>query len=96
MVQRQASEKLIDKLSKWLVEDKYMRAGASTTLKEELLTLKYLGSRSPFVREFGQEPRQEDARRGRRAAGGNARRLQAQARSAQGFVRSSCLSEALR
>ena len=50
--QRQASEKLIDKLSKWLVEDKYMRAGAAGTLKEELLTLKYLGSRSPFVREL--------------------------------------------
>lgn len=50
--QRQASEKLIDKLSKWLVEDKYMRAGAAGTLKEELLTLKYLGSRSPFVRDL--------------------------------------------
>ena len=50
--QRQASEKLIDKLSKWLVEDKYMRSGAATTLREELLTLKYLGSRSPFVREL--------------------------------------------
>ncbi len=50
--QRQASEKLIDKLSKWLVEDKYMRSGAASTLREELLTLKYLGSRSPFVREL--------------------------------------------
>ena len=29
-----------------------MRAGAVSTLKEELLTLKYLGSRSPFVREM--------------------------------------------
>jgi transcriptional regulator with XRE-family HTH domain len=50
--QRQASEKLIDKLSRWLVEDRYMRAGAATTLREELLTLKYLGSRSLFVREM--------------------------------------------
>ncbi len=50
--QRQASEQLIDKLSKWLVSDKYMRAGAATTLKEELLILKYLGNRSPFVREM--------------------------------------------
>ncbi len=50
--QRQASEKLIDKLSQWLVEDKYMRAGAASTLKEELLVLKYLGGRSPFVREL--------------------------------------------
>ena len=50
--QRQASEKLIERLAKWLVDDKYMRANAVTTLKEELLTLKYLGSRSPFVREL--------------------------------------------
>jgi transcriptional regulator with XRE-family HTH domain len=50
--QRQASEKLIDKLTRWLVEDRYMRAGAATALREELLTLKYLGSRSLFVREM--------------------------------------------
>jgi transcriptional regulator with XRE-family HTH domain len=50
--QRQASEKLIDKLVRWLIDDKYMRAGAANTLKEELLTLKYLGSRSTFVREL--------------------------------------------
>ena len=50
--QRQASEKLIERLTRWLVEDKYMRAGAVGTLKEELLTIKYLGSRSPFVREM--------------------------------------------
>ena len=50
--QRQASEKLIDKLSKWLVADKYMKSMAATTLKEELLILKYLGNRSPFVRDM--------------------------------------------
>ena len=50
--QRQASEKLIERLARWLVDDKYMKAGATATLKEELLTLKYLGSRSPFVREM--------------------------------------------
>lgn len=50
--QRQASEKLIDKLIRWLVGDKYMRANAAATLREELLTLKYLGSRSAFVREM--------------------------------------------
>ncbi len=50
--QRQASEKLIERLAKWLVDDKYMRAGAVSELKEELLTLKYLSSRSPFVREL--------------------------------------------
>ena len=50
--QRQASEKLIEKLAKWLVEDKYMRAGAASALKDELLTLKYLGSRSKFVQDM--------------------------------------------
>ncbi len=50
--QRQASEKLIERLTRWLVSDSHMRSGAVNTLKEELLTLKYLGSRSPFVREM--------------------------------------------
>ena len=50
--QRQASEKLIERLTRWLVDDKYMRSGAVGTLREELLTLKYLSSRSPFVREM--------------------------------------------
>lgn len=50
--QRQASEKLIDKLAKWLIADKYMKTTAANGLKEELLILKYLGNRSPFVREL--------------------------------------------
>lgn len=50
--QRQASEKLVEHLTRWLVEDKHLRAGAASALKEELLTLKYLGSRSPFLREM--------------------------------------------
>ena len=50
--QRQASEKLIGNLVTWLVGDKYMRSGVAGTLKEELLTLKYLGSNSSFVREM--------------------------------------------
>jgi transcriptional regulator with XRE-family HTH domain len=50
--QRQASEKLIDKLVRWLVESKYLRVSAASTLRIELLTLKYLGSRSLFVREM--------------------------------------------
>ena len=53
--QRQASEKLIERLTRWLVEDKHLRGGAANTLKEELLTLKYLGSRSPFVREMAKK-----------------------------------------
>ena len=48
--QRQASEKLINNLVTWLVGDKHMRTGAAGTLKEELLTLKYLGSNSAFLR----------------------------------------------
>ena len=50
--QRQASDKLIDTLTKWLVGEKYLRSGAAQTLKQELLILKYLGNRSPFVREM--------------------------------------------
>lgn len=48
--QRQASEKLIESLVKWLVRDKYVKSSASSVLREELLTLKYLGSNSAFVR----------------------------------------------
>jgi transcriptional regulator with XRE-family HTH domain len=50
--QRMPSEKLLEQLTKWLVEDKYLRAGAAAVLKEELVTLKYLGSPSSFVREM--------------------------------------------
>ena len=50
--QRSPSEKLIESLVSWLVTDKYIRSSASKGLKEELLTLKYLGSQSPFVREL--------------------------------------------
>ncbi len=48
--QRQASEKLITNLINWLVGDKHMRSAAASALKEELLTLKYLGSNSTFLR----------------------------------------------
>ena len=47
--QRQASEKLVERLTKWLVQSKHLRAGAAAMLKEELLTLKYMGSTSSFV-----------------------------------------------
>ena len=50
--QRQASEKLIEKMLKWLVSDKYMKSGAAAPLREELLTLKYMGSNSKFVCEM--------------------------------------------
>ena len=53
--QRQASEKLIEKLLKWLVGDKHMKAGAATGLREELLSLKYMGSNSAFVREMAKD-----------------------------------------
>ena len=50
--QRSPSEKLIESLVSWLAKDKYIRASNAKGLKEELLTLKYLGSTSPFVREL--------------------------------------------
>ena len=50
--QRLPSEKLIDRLVKWLVGDKHIKANTSKALHEELLTLKYLGSNSAFVREM--------------------------------------------
>ena len=53
--QRHASEKLIDNLLKWLVSDKYLKLGALSTLREELLTLKYLSSNSLFVREMAKD-----------------------------------------
>ena len=48
--QRQASEKLLARLVQWLVDDKHLRKSLADPLREELLTLKYLGSRSAFVR----------------------------------------------
>ena len=48
--QRQASEKLIGALLAWLVRDKHIRASAAGPFSRELLTLKWLGSRSSFVR----------------------------------------------
>lgn len=48
--QRQPSEKLLENVVKWLVSQKYVKSNASGALREELLTLKYLGSPSAFVR----------------------------------------------
>ena len=50
--QRQASEKLLENLVRWLIGDKYLKPAPASTLREELLTLKYLGSRSLFVRDM--------------------------------------------
>ena len=52
--QRSPSEKLIERLVSWLVQDKHVRSTAAKGLKEELLTLKYLGSQSNFVRGLAQ------------------------------------------
>ena len=52
--QRSPSEKLIEKLVAWLVQDKHVRANAAKGLKEELMTLKYLGSQSVFLRGLAQ------------------------------------------
>ena len=48
--QRLPSEKLINSLVNWLVGEKYLMAKAANGLRDELLTLKYLGSSSTFVR----------------------------------------------
>ena len=48
--QRLPSEKLVEKLVAWLVKEKHIAASKAKGLKEELLTLKYLGSTSAFVR----------------------------------------------
>jgi transcriptional regulator with XRE-family HTH domain len=53
--QRRASEKLIDKLVKWLVDERHVKAIAGKALREELLTLKYLASNAPFLRTLAQE-----------------------------------------
>ncbi len=50
--QRSPSEKLLAKLVGWLAADKYVRASTAKGLLEELLTLKYLGSNSKFLREM--------------------------------------------
>ena len=50
--QRSPSEKLIEKLVIWLVSDKHIKSSKAKGLKEELLTLKYLGSNSMFMREL--------------------------------------------
>ena len=50
--QRSPSEKLIEKLVSWLVSNKHVRSSAAKELKEELLTLKYMGSRSAYLREL--------------------------------------------
>ena len=50
--QRSPSEKLIERLVTWLVQDKHVRANAAKGLREELLTLKYLCSHSSFVRNL--------------------------------------------
>ena len=50
--QRSPSEKLLQKLVEWMVAHKYIKSAAAKGLLEELLTLKYLGSNSKFVREL--------------------------------------------
>lgn len=49
--QRSPSEKLIENLLAWLVRDQHISKKAAGPLKLELLTLKYLGDPSRFVRD---------------------------------------------
>ena len=52
---RQASEKIIRRLVHWLVDENYVPLDEADALLEELLTLRYLGSRSCFVREMAMD-----------------------------------------
>jgi PAS domain S-box-containing protein len=52
--QRLPSDKLIGKLMRWLVDNGKLPVASADRLREELLTLKCLDSRSPFVRELAQ------------------------------------------
>ena len=53
--QRQPSEKLIEQLVAWLSKDKHIKANSAKALREELTTLKYMGSNSPFLRILAKE-----------------------------------------
>lgn len=53
--QRLPSDRLIVEIVRWLVKHKHLASGSSEHLREELLTLKYLGHRSEFVRGLAQK-----------------------------------------
>ena len=53
--QRLPSDRLIIEIVRWLVKNKHLAATSSEHLREELLTLKYLGHRSEFVRALAQK-----------------------------------------
>lgn len=50
--QRQASDRLIEKLVAWLIREKYVQPQAAHKLQDEFLTLKFIRHSSPFVREM--------------------------------------------
>jgi hypothetical protein len=49
---RQPSDLLLTNLVAWLVKDRYIKKNESGLLLDELLTLKYMGHLSPFVRDL--------------------------------------------
>ena len=49
---RQPSDLLLTNLVAWLVKDRYIKKSESVLLLDELLTLKYMGHLSPFVRDL--------------------------------------------
>ena len=53
--QRQPSDEVLHRLIGWLLKNKYVGTSAASELLEELLTLKYLASRSSFVRKLAQK-----------------------------------------
>jgi transcriptional regulator with XRE-family HTH domain len=49
---RQPSDLLLTNLVAWLVKDRYIKKNESGLLLDELLTLKYMGHLSPFIRDL--------------------------------------------
>ena len=50
--QRMPSDQLLMRFVHWLLKDQYVAMNTAGRLMEELLTLKYLGSRSAFIRKL--------------------------------------------
>ncbi len=52
--QRQASDRLLAQFVRWMVVEHAITPTAATRLLDELITLKYLGHSSPFVRALAE------------------------------------------
>ncbi len=50
--QRIPSDRMLHRFVSWLMRDNYYNSTAAASLLEELLTIKYLGDRSAFIRKL--------------------------------------------